>query len=62
MTNGYVRDYTNMDFLKFTPRPRRMRAARARGEEPDLLALVRADAVLGPLQPRLPQHAADLQL
>ena len=39
VTNGYVRDYTNMDFLKFTA-PEAMRAARARGEEPDLLALV----------------------
>ena len=39
VTNGYVRDYTNMDFLKYTA-PEAMRAARARGEEPDLLALV----------------------
>ncbi len=40
VTNGYVRDYTNMDFLKFTA-PEARRAAQARGEEPDLLALVR---------------------
>ena len=40
VTNGYVRDYTNLDFLKFTA-PEARRAAQARGEEPDLLALVR---------------------
>ncbi|MEM6286698.1 MAG: CRTAC1 family protein [Bacteroidota bacterium] len=40
VTNGYVRDYTNMDFLKFVA-PEARRAAQARGEEPDLLALVR---------------------
>ncbi|WP_420456023.1 VCBS repeat-containing protein [Rubrivirga sp.] len=39
VTNGYVRDYTNLDFLKFTA-PEAARAAQARGEKPDLLALV----------------------
>ncbi len=39
VTNGYVRDYTNMDFLKFVA-PEARRAAQARGQEPDLLALV----------------------
>ncbi|MCS6990246.1 MAG: VCBS repeat-containing protein [Chitinophagales bacterium] len=39
ITNGYRRDYTNMDFLKFAYEEEKSRALRE-GREPDLLALV----------------------
>ena len=40
ITNGYMRDYTNMDFLKYTA-PEAIRKARAAGAEPDLLDIVK---------------------
>lgn len=40
VTNGYVRDYTNMDFLKFTM-AEAYRQARAEGREPNAYELVR---------------------
>lgn len=40
ITNGYMRDYTNLDFLKFST-PEAIRKARAAGTEPDLYDLVR---------------------
>lgn len=40
ITNGYMRDYTNMDFLKYTA-PEEIKKARSAGAEPDLLSMVR---------------------
>ncbi len=39
VTNGYVRDYTNMDFLKYVV-PEASRQARERGETLDMMTLV----------------------
>ncbi|WP_215223136.1 VCBS repeat-containing protein [Echinicola shivajiensis] len=39
VTNGYLRDFTNMDFLNFTY-ANAAREARASGKEPDLIGLV----------------------
>ena len=39
ITNGYMRDYTNMDFLKYSA-PEAIRKAREAGHEPDLLDIV----------------------
>lgn len=39
ITNGYMRDYTNMDFLNYTA-PEEIRKARQAGQSPDLYALV----------------------
>ena len=40
VTNGYMRDYTNMDFLKYTA-PAEIKKARAAGAEPDLYNIVK---------------------
>lgn len=40
ITNGYMRDYTNMDFLKYTA-PEEIKKARAAGTEPDLYEVVK---------------------
>ena len=40
ITNGYMRDYTNMDFLKYTA-PDEIKKARAAGAEPDLYSIVK---------------------
>ncbi|MBC7508524.1 MAG: VCBS repeat-containing protein, partial [Ferruginibacter sp.] len=40
VTNGYMRDYTNMDFLKYTA-PAEIKKARAAGSEPDLYNIVK---------------------
>lgn len=40
VTNGYMRDYTNMDFLKYIA-PEEVRKARAAGSEPDLFEIVK---------------------
>ncbi len=40
ITNGYMRDYTNMDFLKYTA-PEEIKKARAAGVEPDLYSIVK---------------------
>lgn len=40
ITNGYMRDYTNMDFLKYTA-PEEIKNARAAGVEPDLYKIVK---------------------
>jgi hypothetical protein len=40
ITNGYMRDYTNLDFLKFTA-PEAIRKAREAGSEPDFLEIVK---------------------
>jgi hypothetical protein len=40
ITNGYMHDYTNMDFLKYIA-PEAIKMARAAGTEPDLLGMVK---------------------
>jgi enediyne biosynthesis protein E4 len=40
ITNGYMRDYTNMDFLKYTT-PEEIRKSLTLGQKPDLYALVK---------------------
>jgi len=40
ITNGYLRDYTNMDFLKFTT-PKEIRASLEAGQKPDYFELVK---------------------
>ncbi len=40
ITNGYMRDYTNMDFLKFTT-PEEIRKSLEAGQKPDLYELVK---------------------
>jgi hypothetical protein len=40
ITNGYLRDYSNLDFLKYTA-PEAIRKARAAGSEPDLYDIVK---------------------
>ncbi|MEP6750790.1 MAG: VCBS repeat-containing protein, partial [Bacteroidota bacterium] len=40
VTNGYMRDYTNMDYLKYIL-PDEMKKARAAGTEPDLYGIVK---------------------
>ena len=40
ITNGYMRDYTNLDFLKFTT-PEEIRKSLANGQKPDLYELVK---------------------
>ena len=40
ITNGYMRDYTNMDFLKYTV-PEEMRKAITAGNKPDLFEIVK---------------------
>jgi enediyne biosynthesis protein E4 len=40
ITNGYMRDYTNMDFLKYIA-PEEIRKAREAGTEPDLFEMVK---------------------
>jgi enediyne biosynthesis protein E4 len=40
ITNGYMRDYTNLDFLKYTA-PQEMKKYRDKGLEPDLLEVVK---------------------
>jgi hypothetical protein len=40
ITNGYMRDYTNLDYLKYIL-PDEMKKARAAGTEPDLYGLVK---------------------
>ena len=40
ITNGYMRDYTNLDYLKYIL-PDEMKKARAEGREPDLYGLVK---------------------
>lgn len=40
ITNGYLRDYSNMDFLKYIA-PEAIRKARAAGTEPDLFEIVK---------------------
>jgi len=40
ITNGYMRDYTNMDFLKFTT-PEEIRKSLLAGQKPDLYELVK---------------------
>ena len=39
ITNGYMRDYTNMDFLKYTV-PSEVQKARDAGQQPDLYSMV----------------------
>ncbi len=41
ITNGFRRDYTNLDFLKYDA-PAMRKEATARGQEPDLAAMVRS--------------------
>ena len=43
ITNGYMRDYTNLDFLKYTA-PDEVRKAKEAGTEPDLFAMVKKNA------------------
>ena len=40
ITNGYMRDYTNMDFLKYTT-PEEIKKALLQGQKPDLYELVK---------------------
>ncbi len=40
VTNGYMRDYTNMDFLKYTA-PEEIKKAKEAGIEPDLFGMVK---------------------
>lgn len=40
ITNGYMRDYTNLDFLKYTA-PEEIKKARAAGTKPDMLEIVK---------------------
>lgn len=40
ITNGYMRDYTNLDFIKYAA-PEAIRKAREAGSEPDLFELVK---------------------
>jgi hypothetical protein len=40
ISNGYMRDYTNMDFLKYDS-PEAIKKARAAGKEPDLFDIVK---------------------